>query len=142
MTLVVLWMGALVTEWVRRELNWPWWVWLGYAAVAAWAIVLAMVRRQEQTMTLHALLDLRDRSRAEGAEKADPTFGGRPLFALVAAVGTLCLVGSASAERFATDLPHGRLQPSVLFGPTVVHVDARDPSVPLRPCPSGIAFPS
>ena len=93
-------------------------------------------------MMLHALLDLRDRSRAEGAEKADPTYGGRPLLALVAAVGTLCLVGSASAERFATDLPHGRLQPSVLFGPTVVHVDACPPSIPGHLRTSSIAFPS
>jgi hypothetical protein len=74
MTLVVLWIGALVTEWTRRELNWPWWVWLGYAACAAWAIVLAIVRRQERTMMLHALLDLRDRSQAERTEKADHLF--------------------------------------------------------------------
>jgi hypothetical protein len=73
MTLVVLWIGALVTELVRRELDWPWWVWLGYAACATGAIIVAAVRRQEQTMMLHALLDLRDRSKAE-AEKAEHLF--------------------------------------------------------------------
>src|SRR5262245_51395740 len=88
MTLVVLWMGALITAWVQHELGWPWWIWLGYAACAVWAVVTETASRQERTMTFHAVQDLLRRSERAEAERPDPTVGGRALLMVLALAGT------------------------------------------------------
>ena len=69
MTLLMLWMGALLTAWMREMLDWPWWIWLGYAACAAGAVTSRVVARRERTLMFHALLDLRDGVDAERLER-------------------------------------------------------------------------
>ncbi len=97
MTLVVLWMGALITAWVQHELGWPWWIWVGYAVCAAWAIVIEVVYRQEHTMMFHALQDLRRQSGPARAERIDQTVGGRTRGVLLALASTAHVVSHAGS---------------------------------------------
>ena len=61
MTIFLLFVGGLTTALIQTYLRLPHWIWLGYAACSAWAVVVAVVRRKEQTMMFHTLLNIEQR---------------------------------------------------------------------------------